>query len=255
MKQLEVVPLSDKTKEIILGSLLGDGSLKIHPKYKNARFSFRHSETQKDYFLWKVSMLKEISSNNCIFNQKSDGYSNNHKLRYQSKAIVELTQLYNLTSKNNNLVIKRRWLNHLTALSLAIWWFDDGSLISNGRKGVFCTDGFNQESVKILSQYLLKVWNIKTVVAPISRKRDSKQAQYWRLWIRSTEELKKFLNIILPYTFAPSMLKKVMIMYNDRQLQQRWISEIMKSTSFSRQEVEKQLELKKRKWKQYQKKI
>ena len=40
-----------KEQAIILGSLLGDGSLKIHSGYKNARFSFRHSYKQQEYFM------------------------------------------------------------------------------------------------------------------------------------------------------------------------------------------------------------
>ena len=253
MNKNKSVPLSDKTREIILGSLLGDGSLKIHKGYKNARFSFRHSIDQKDYFFWKLSQLKEISSDKNVFMQEKDGYSNNKKLRYQSKAMLELTELYKLTHKRNHLNIRRKWLNRMTALSLAIWWFDDGSLISNSRKGVFCTDGFDKLSVKIISQYLQKVWNIRTIVAPVSRKRDGKQLEYWRIWIRSTNELKKFLKIIIPYTFAPSMLRKVIMLYKDRQLQQRWISEIINNTSFSQQEIENQLQEKIKKWKNFRK--
>ena len=43
--------LSCQTRSILLGSLLGDGSLKIHKGYQNARFSFRHTIKQQDYFL------------------------------------------------------------------------------------------------------------------------------------------------------------------------------------------------------------
>jgi hypothetical protein len=34
---------------------------------------------------------------------------------------------------------------------------DDGSLIGNKRKGVLCTDGFEEKQVRILSKYLKKV--------------------------------------------------------------------------------------------------
>jgi hypothetical protein len=49
---------SDQARAIIFGSLLGDGSLKIHNGYKNARFSYRHSKTKrstiiKRLFTWK----------------------------------------------------------------------------------------------------------------------------------------------------------------------------------------------------------
>lgn len=245
------VPLSDRSKEIILGSLLGDGSLKIHKGYKNARFSFRHSIKNKDYFFWKVSQLKEISSIQCFWLQKKGGYSQRDKLRYQSRAIVELTEMYELTHKQNKLRIRRKWLNKMTPLSLAIWWLDDGSIISNGRKGVFCTDGFEKKSVKVLAKYLQQVWNINVQIAPVGKKQNGKQNKYWRLWLRSTEELKKFLRIILPHILIDSALPKVVLMYKDDKLQQRWISEIVQKTDFSKELVLKQTDLKKKKWKRF----
>lgn len=226
-KILKNIPLSDSSLSIILGSILGDGSLKMHKNYKNARFKFRHSIVQKDYFDWKVSMLKEISSENSVIFQKPDGFSTVQKLLYQSKALESLTTIYDRTHSHNKIEIKRSWLNHLTPLSLAIWWLDDGSLISNRRKGVICTDGFSKASVNLLSKYLFVVWNVSTRVASISGKNRklSKQDEYFRLWL-STTELKKFLRIILPYIPTQSCVSKVIIQYKDLELQQRWISEV-----------------------------
>ena len=252
MKQ--AVPLSYQVNEIILGSLLGDGSLKVHKGYKNARFSFRHSDKQSEYFYWKAKMLKEISGNGDVFVQKPDGFSANNKLRYQSRALQMLTELYKLTHKRKTFTIRRKWLNLMTPLSLAIWWFDDGSLITNSRKGVFCTDGFSKESVEILARYLNKVWGIKAHVAPINRQRFDRKNQYWRLWIRSTDELKKFLRIILPHT-PQSMLSKVILLYKDSQLQQRWISEVANFSGIDQHAVKKAVDQKKSGWKAFQRMI
>jgi len=49
--------LSDQTRAILLGLVLGDGSIKINQGYKNARLSFRHSITQEEYFEWKRGKL------------------------------------------------------------------------------------------------------------------------------------------------------------------------------------------------------
>lgn len=256
MNQYQKVPLLDQTKEVILGSLLGDGSLKIHKPYKNARFSFRHSTVQKSYFFWKVNKLKEISSNkdNCI--QENDlGFSKKPKLRYQSKAHEALTDIYNFTHKKGKFKISRRWLNYMSPLSLAIWWLDDGSIISNGRKGVFCTDGFDKESVKILARYLQVNWQIETKIGAVYLNYKQEKREYWRLWIRSTEELKKFLQIILPSIEVEEMLPKVILLYHDNHLQQRWISEIAKNTKFSEKTINKYVVLKKKKWKEFQKMI
>lgn len=247
-KSLNKSFLSDQCKEIILGSLLGDGSLKIQSFYKNARFSFRHSVGQKEYFFWKAQQLKEISGNSDIWEQEADGFGGK-KLRYQSRALRSLTELHQLISKKNHLVIRRKWLNQLTPLSLAIWWLDDGSIIGNGRKGVFCTDSFSLKEQKILAKYLMKVWGVRVTIGKIVRLWKGRKREYYRLWIRSAEELKKFLCIILPFfPNTPSMLPKILLLYKDSQLQQRWISEVSKATGFSQPLIEKYLAEKKHRW-------
>lgn len=252
MKRYYQVPLSDRTKEIILGTLLGDGSLKKQKNYANVRMQFRHSEKDSEYFFWKVKQLQEIAGNKSTNSQKPDGYSKNNKLRFISRALPALTQLHELTHKKNTLRIRRMWLNNMTPLSLAIWWCDDGSLIGEGeRKGVFCTDGFDKESIKVLAQYLDKVWDIRTKVAPVGRKRDGTQEQYWRLWIQSSEELKKFLRIIIPFIPVKGMMRKALLLYKDSQFQQRWISEVTSLSTFSEAEILSELEKKKVKWKYY----
>ena len=252
MKIYNQVPLSDRTKEIILGTILGDGSLKKQKNYANSRLQFRHSEKDSEYFYWKSKELSEISGEKSTHKQNADGYSKNSKLHFQSKALPELTTLHDLTSRNNTLEIKRKWLNNLTALSLAVWWCDDGSLIGEGgRKGVFCTDSFDKKSVTIIAQYLDKVWNIQTKVAPVGRSRDGKREQYFRLWLQSTEELQKFLRIIIPHIPVKSMLRKVLLLYKDSQIQQRWISEVATLSQFSESVIITELEQKKQKWQKF----
>ncbi|CAG8542615.1 20315_t:CDS:10, partial [Racocetra persica] len=136
-KRPKVSPLIAKSKEVVIdpvetmkyqeieGSLLGDGSLRKAKGYKNVRFSFRHSQVQEEYFLWKAQALQEISSPCSVQKQKADGYSKNEKLLFQSRALEELNDLYNIVS-----------------------------IISNGRKGVLCTDGFTRDAVEILVRYL-----------------------------------------------------------------------------------------------------
>lgn len=234
--------LTGRCKELILGSLLGDGSLKIHNPYKNARFSFRHSVKQKDYFFWKMRELKQISSENCWWKQK-DG-----KFRYQSLALKSLTKLYRLTHSRGNLRVSQRWLKMLTPFSLAIWWMDDGSITGNGRKGIFSTNEFSYKEVQILSRYLKERWGMKTGIG-IQRGPDKKE--YYRLCIYSAEELKKFLRIILPFIPLSKMLPKMILLYKDPNLQERWISEVRQLTRFPLKVIKKYLAEKKLKWKNF----
>jgi hypothetical protein len=54
--------ISEKTKEIIFGSLLGDAKLELPPRGLNARFGFTQSADKKDYFLSVLNYLGEINS-------------------------------------------------------------------------------------------------------------------------------------------------------------------------------------------------
>lgn len=222
--------LSDRCKAIILGSILGDGSLKLHEPYRNARFSFRHSMVQKEYFFWKVEQLKEISGNVDVWVQKGkDGWGKD-KLRYQSAALETLTELYQLTHDRHQFRIRRKWLNQLTPLSLCVWWLDDGSLL-NGKQGVFCTDAFPYDELFIIVRYFRKVWGIFPRIGRVSQ--TGPRANQYRLWLRSKQDLEKFLRLILPHMKVPLMLKKVMLLYNDPLLQERWISEVCEATQIN----------------------
>lgn len=252
---MNITPLSKNVRDIILGSLLGDGSLAINPKYKNPRFSFRHSIKQKEYFFWKMEMLEEISGESCYWlqgsEQKPDGWGT-AKYRFQSKALSSLTEIYNLTHKKvdgTKVRVTRKWLNQLSPLSLAMWWQDDGSLVADSRQGVICTDGFSLEEVEIIHQYFKKVLNIETKIGRVSNQ------ERYRIWIRSSEELKKFLRIIIPHVFVKSMLYKILLIYKDTQIQERWISEIIELGNFSKFDIENALIFKKSKKKSAQIKI
>lgn len=198
------ISLSDNCKSVVLGSLLGDGSLKIYSGYANARLSIRHSIVQKDYLLWKMEFLKEIENPKSLITQEPSGFSKNKKLLFQSKSHVELTKLYHYVAKKNKLIIKRKWLNNLTPLALAIWWCDDGSLVNNRKQGVFCTDGFERQKVDLISRYLYKVWGIKTRVRNVKREYKGVLKEYPRIWINNTE-LRKFILIIKD--FVPESMK------------------------------------------------
>lgn len=227
-KKLQQISLSDDCKSIIYGTLLGDGCLQKTKGYKNARLCIRHSSAQAEYFHWKVAKLQEIASVNSVQKHKANGFCKLDKMLFQSRCCTKLSEIMCVTHHNNRLLIQRRWCNHLTPLSLAIWWCDAGSIISNGRKGVLCTDGFDETSVRLLAKYLGSVWGIYAHVGAIKRNRkygNYSQSYYYRLWF-GTEELTKWLRIIMPSIPVASMLYKVILVYNHSLFQQRWISEV-----------------------------
>jgi hypothetical protein len=224
-KLLKQIPLSDRIKEIILGSVLGDGCLVITKRSKNAIFAFRHGMEQEEYFMWKVNEFSEISNPKFSYWRPADGFSKNKKLYFSTRRLESLTSICLSLKKNGKFDVKRKWLNHLTPLSLAVWWCDDGSIVSNHQKAVFCTDGFSENSIKVLAKYLEIVWKVKGLIWPVKRVWNKQEKIYYRIWL-SNVETRKFLRIIIPYIPVKSMIRKVLLIYKDSKFQQRWISEI-----------------------------
>lgn len=253
-KEIQTIPLSDRCREVILGSLLGDGSLKIAKGYKNARLTIRHSIVQEEYLRWKAEELQEIASTGSIQLQKPDGFSANKKISFQSRALPQLTVIHRKAYEDNQLRIKRSWLNHMTELSLLVWWLDDGSIIANGRKGVFCTESFDLTAHRILQRYLKVVWGISTTVGNHWCAAKHSDEQKHRLYLNNSE-LRKLFRLIMPVfgglsdispnepqhagvtyrkeavssNLHTTMLKKFCLQYNDPQFQQRWISDMKES--------------------------
>ena len=122
-KLISQIPVKIKNnkiyKEIIFGSLLGDGGIQIRNK-NTATFLLQNNE-QEEYINWKLDKLKELK-----FKNKS---KNNNKKSYYSKYTNELKEIYDyfyvkrIDGKHSRMIpdgIK------LTPLMMAIWFMDDG---------------------------------------------------------------------------------------------------------------------------------
>lgn len=121
--------LSKIQKQVLLGTILGDGSLLRRDSGKH-RLKICHTEKQKGYLYFKRNILKELflqktpnlekntfSPNNCysftsIQNQYLDYYSG---LFYR-----------NIKGKRTK-IITRKLLNEIDTFGLLIWFLDDGT--------------------------------------------------------------------------------------------------------------------------------
>lgn len=114
--------LSQIQISVIIGSLLGDGYLRIVPGRRNAFLEVNHSFSQKEYVDWKYSILKDIT----VSAPKKRVIDNVRiAYRFYTKQHPEITRLYKIFYKNGKKIIPNNI--HLTPLSLAVWFMDDGS--------------------------------------------------------------------------------------------------------------------------------
>lgn len=247
--------LSVRIREVLLGTVLGGTSVGIDKGYVNARVQFRHSIKQTEYFNWKRDILRpEISEDRVAHadnkDTKLEEVKNKAKWRYQSGVRPSLTYLHTLTHVKGVKTVMRSTLNMLTSLSLAVWWLDDGSIVAKGRQGNLSTEGYTEESAKTLEQYLRVEWGIEAKAYLVKEngkpklKKDG--TERWRVRI-PLEGLEKLLKLIMPHVEVREMLYKIIIRYKDHEAerQQRWTSEIVARTKFTREQVEEELAKKK----------
>ena len=186
--------LSQIQKSVIIGSLLGDGYLRIIPGRRNAFLEVNHSFSQREYVDWKYSILKDIT----VSAPKKRVIDNVRvAYRFYTKQHPEITQLYKMFYKNGAKIIPDNI--HITPLSLAVWFMDDGSKCRTS--DVYLnTQQFNrQDQIKLIN--ILKEFNLEA--------RLNKDKIYTRIrFIKSS--LPEFKRLISPH-ITTSMKYKIEI--------------------------------------------
>jgi hypothetical protein len=192
-------------KQIILGTLLGDGCIGFSESKLTARLFYQHSTSQQGYFQWKHQLLSRLGSGYFSKRENKTGFkkldgtyfnflvSNTHCL-YEIYLLAK-----NLYKKN----IKRptiQYLDQLDALGLAVWYMDDGSLHRNSEIRLH-VNGYLKEDIELISMWFRNKFNINFKLGLNNRT--------WELWSDTKTGL-KFLEIVSPF-IIPSMRYKTSI--------------------------------------------
>ena len=175
--------LTQVQKSVIVGSILGDGYLRIVPGRKNALLEINSSFAQKEYVNWKCNHLRNFIRS---LPKSRKGKGVRISYRFNTRCHPELTELYFHFYKDKKRVIPED-LN-LDKLTLAVWFMDDGSKTYNAL--YLNTQQFDLRSQKKLQDILLNQWRIKTTL--------NKDKIYYRIRVR-TESTPRFKKIVKPY--------------------------------------------------------
>lgn len=114
--------LTQYQKSVIIGTILGDGCLRIGKGRKNALLEINHSFKSKDYVDWKYQVLKNLVKSEP---KARKGNGNRIAYRFCTKQLPELTKIKNDFYENNVKIIPTNL--KLDPISLAVWYMDDGS--------------------------------------------------------------------------------------------------------------------------------
>lgn len=192
--------LSNRQKEILIGTILGDAHLeKLHTP-ELSRLKIEHSLKQKEYVDWFYEEFKNwIRTKPKQKIKKVFGkiHKNYGFCTYGHRLLGNFQKDFYLEKKK---IIPDNLFENITPLSLAVWYMDDGSIKSNKHKGVFLnTQSFSVKDVKILQSIL----EIKFGIASSTRKDETGEQIYL-----GGESGEKFIKIIEPFVI-PSMKYKI----------------------------------------------
>lgn len=167
-------------RELLIGSLLGDGHLRPHRK--KVVFEFLQTARRKFYVEWKHQILGNLACPKIYHNEGDREY---YKL--VTKTHPELTELYGLFYKEGRKVVPDSVKSMMTPFAIAVWFMDDGS---KSRDAVY----FNTQAFTVEEQFLLiKALRKFHVIANLNK---DKEYHRLRLLKRHNE---RFLEMINPY--------------------------------------------------------
>lgn len=192
--------LNQRQRSLIIGSLLGDGTLRIGEGAVNANFKVEHGLQQKDLVFWKYEILKSWVSTEPKISYRYDPNGNKYAKSWWFRTIrhPELLKLRNKFYKDGIKIIPNDIVKLMDNFAVACWIMDDGSY---SRSAIdISTYSFSLGDIYKIIELFSKKFG---VVAKYFRDRDKGYRMYF-----SVSETKKVIEFIKPY-IIPSMEYKI----------------------------------------------
>lgn len=191
---------SYEQRQLLLGSLLGDGGLYIHKNGKNAYFQERHGGKQSEYLMYKYEILKEYCASapkeGSSYNKKYDKWHKTIMLR--TRCLPAFTQLHDLWYKEGKKIVPQQEVNEIDPLGLAVWFGDDGGSTQSSRREL-ATHSFTEEEQLLLQDLFVEKFAIKPEIC-----RNQNCVPYL---VFSKTSMRKFIGIIKPHLHATMIYK------------------------------------------------
>lgn len=155
--------LNEEQKSVLIGSLLGDGYLRRSSQTSNTVFAIKRATSDKEYLLKEYSIFKKFCSSNVVDKQSFDKRTNKiyYGSYFETRSYSDFNYFYENWYLNKIKIIPNNL--KLDSLSIAIWFFDDGTLKYKNNRfvGSFATNSFTIDEVFYLKSLLDNRYNVK----------------------------------------------------------------------------------------------
>lgn len=176
MKQSLV--LTKEQVSVLIGSLLGDGTLRKGAGAVNVNFKMEHGLRQKDYVLWKYEIFRPwvMTEPKLSYRYRENGDKYEKSWWFRTVRHPILTEFWKRFYVNGRKIVPLDIGRDLDLVALAVWIMDDGSYARS--KIDISTYAFNLSEVLILRKALEKNFRIN---AKYFRDRDKGYRMYFNV--------------------------------------------------------------------------
>lgn len=201
-KYKESLRLNQTQISVLIGSILGDGTLQIPKQGINAHFKVEQGLKQKEYVFWKYDVFKEWVTNppeiSFRYDEKRQPYEKSWWFRTLNHP--KLTIFHKMFYVNRRKIVPANIIDLLDRLALAVWIMDDGSLSKN--RIDISTYSFKLDEIKLLQKALLQKFALES---NFYKDRD----KGFRIYFRKTETAK--LIPLISKFIIPNLVYKILV--------------------------------------------
>ncbi|NCO25096.1 hypothetical protein GW901_01030 [Candidatus Parcubacteria bacterium] len=199
--------LTNEQRSVIVGSILGDGTLRLGERAINVNLKIEHGLAQQEYVLWKYNILRPwvFTEPKISYRYRENGERYVKSLWFRTIRHPLLTGFYELFYKNGKKIIPLDIDQYLDSLGMAVWVMDDGSL--NQNKIDISTYSFIELEINLLLRVLDKKFGLN---GNYYRDRDKGYRMYFNV-----KETEKLVEIIKPYIIDSMKYKITLKPRND----------------------------------------
>lgn len=156
--------LSQRCKQILVGTILGDGCLERNGR--NVRLRIDHAESQSAFVEWKFRELSELSPSKPRLTARLDLRTNqvHRNLRFSTCTTPVLNPFFGFFYEGKPEKFIPDCIGDLmkSPLSLAVWYMDDGGRRSDCRSGYLNTNAYSVGDVDVLKRILFENFKVST---------------------------------------------------------------------------------------------
>ena len=161
----DVVSLDRSTRDLLIGTCLGDGYLEPHGK--GVRLEVVHSVRQRSYAEWKWKQLAIIGCSPMHYCSAAYPF-----WRFVTKSHPYIGRLRTVFYRDGKKRVPDNIVELLqTPLALAVWFMDDGTRDQRHHSMFFETQGFDREGNEKLQGCLERNFGLRTTITSGGRNR------------------------------------------------------------------------------------